>query len=135
MKMCRFAISAILICAFWALATGVFRAQTAVEQQDKLLYEHASKALKNSEYASARKLMEDVINSYPDSQFVAPAKFSIANAWYEEGNLQAGGNGISGLRYFLSESPRGGGSAGEDRKYSDEKQNVGSSRYFPENSQ
>ena len=88
MKMCRFAISAILICAFWALATGVFRAQTAVEQQDKLLYEHASKALKNSAYASARKLMEDVINGYPDSKYIAPAKLAIADAWYQEGNYK-----------------------------------------------
>ena len=86
MKMCRFAISAILICAFWAATAGVSGAQTTDAQQDKLLYEHASKALKNSEYALARKLMEGVINGYPDSKYVPMAKLAIADAWYQEGN-------------------------------------------------
>jgi outer membrane protein assembly factor BamD len=85
-KIYRFAISAILICAFCVLTSGVSGAQTAVAQQDKLLYEHASKALKNSDYASARKLMEEVINGYPDSKYVPIAKLAIADAWYQEGN-------------------------------------------------
>ncbi len=84
----RLAISAILICAFWTLAAGASRTQTAIEQQDKLLYEHANKALKNSEYASARRLMEDVITGYPDSKYIAPAKLAIADAWYREGNYK-----------------------------------------------
>ena len=85
-KIYRFAISAILICAFWVLTAGVSGAQTAVAQQDKLLYEQASKALKNSEYASARKLMEGVIYGYPDSKYVPMAKLAIADAWNQEGN-------------------------------------------------
>ena len=32
--------------------------------------------------------MESLINRYPDSQFVPLAKFSIANAWYEEGTYK-----------------------------------------------
>ena len=108
MKIYRFAISAILICAFCVLTAGVSGAQTAVAQQDKLLYEHASKALKNSEYASARKLMEEVINGYPDSKYVPIAKLAIADAWYQEGNDEQSGNGVSGFRDFLPESPRGG---------------------------
>jgi outer membrane protein assembly factor BamD (BamD/ComL family) len=44
--------------------------------------------MQQSQYAAARTMLETLINSYPDSDLVPRAKLSIANGWYEEGNLK-----------------------------------------------
>ena len=56
-------------------------------QPDKVLFERAMKAMNKSEYAAARTLLETLINSYPESAYVARAKVSIGDAWYAEGAL------------------------------------------------
>jgi outer membrane protein assembly factor BamD (BamD/ComL family) len=60
----------------------------ARKSPDAVLFERASQAARNSHYADARTLFENLINSYPNSDYVAPSKLSIANAWYAEGALQ-----------------------------------------------
>jgi outer membrane protein assembly factor BamD len=57
------------------------------KQSDKVLFERAMKAMKNSRYAVARTQLETLINSHPDSDYVPRAKLSIGDAWYAEGNL------------------------------------------------
>jgi outer membrane protein assembly factor BamD len=51
---------------------------------DRVLFEQARNALKKSKYAQARSLLERLISSYPDSDYVPRAKLSIADAWYAE---------------------------------------------------
>jgi outer membrane protein assembly factor BamD len=46
------------------------------------------KLLKASHYAEARTLLEVLIRSYPNSDYVARAKSSIGDAWYAESVLQ-----------------------------------------------
>ena len=55
---------------------------------DAVLFERATQAIKASHYAQGRTLLVKLIRSYPDSDYVARAKFSIAGAWYAEGVLQ-----------------------------------------------
>jgi outer membrane protein assembly factor BamD len=59
-----------------------------LKSPDAVLFERASQAARNSHYAEARTLLEELIRSYPNSDYVARAKFSIADAWYAEGVLQ-----------------------------------------------
>jgi outer membrane protein assembly factor BamD len=59
-----------------------------LKSPDAVLFERASQAGRNSHYAEARTLFERLIRSYPNSDYVARAKFSIGDAWYEEGVLQ-----------------------------------------------
>ena len=56
-----------------------------VEQSDKVLFGRAMTAFQKSEYLAARTLLETLINSHPDSDYVPRAKLSIADAWYAEG--------------------------------------------------
>jgi outer membrane protein assembly factor BamD len=56
-------------------------------QSDKVLFERAMKAMNKCEYAAARTLLGSLINSYPESAYVARAKLSIGDAWYAEGAL------------------------------------------------
>lgn len=51
---------------------------------DRVLFEKAANALKKSDYAEARSMLERLINRYPDSDYVPGAKLSIADAWYSE---------------------------------------------------
>jgi beta-lactamase regulating signal transducer with metallopeptidase domain len=56
-----------------------------VKQSDNVLFDRAMKAMEQSEYAAARTLLETLINSHPDPDYVPRAKLSIADAWYAEG--------------------------------------------------
>lgn len=61
---------------------------TDVRQSDDALFTQAMKAIKNSNYSAARTLLEALITSHPDSNYVPQAKLSIGDAWYAEGNLK-----------------------------------------------
>jgi len=49
-----------------------------------VLFERAVNALNKSNYAEARSLLERLINTYPESDYLAHAKLSIADSWYSE---------------------------------------------------
>ena len=59
-----------------------------VKQSDAALFTQAMKAIKNANYSEARTLLEALIRSHPDSDYVPQAKLSIGDAWYAEGNLK-----------------------------------------------
>ena len=70
---------------------GFSHAQVAtsnVKQSDKVLFGRAMTAFQKSEYLAARTLLETLINSHPDSDYVPRAKLSIADAWYAEGAFE-----------------------------------------------
>ena len=67
-------------------AQGPARTTNAQAQQpDTVLFQRATKAMKESQFASARALLESLIRSYPDSAFVPRAKLAIGDAWCAEG--------------------------------------------------
>jgi outer membrane protein assembly factor BamD len=53
-----------------------------------VLFDRAMKAMQQSQYAAARTLLETLINSHPDSNYVPRAKLSIADTWYAEGTFK-----------------------------------------------
>ncbi|HLJ87569.1 MAG TPA: outer membrane protein assembly factor BamD [Candidatus Angelobacter sp.] len=59
------------------------------KQPDKVLFDRAMEALKNAKFQVARSLLDTMINTYPDSEYVARAKLSIGDAWYAEGGTAA----------------------------------------------
>src|SRR5579864_975125 len=59
------------------------------KQPDKVLYDRAMVAMKKARYTEARTLLETMINTYPDSEYVARAKLSLGDAWYAEGGTAA----------------------------------------------
>ena len=56
-----------------------------VQQPDGALFQRAMKAMKESRFAAARTLLNNLIRSYPDSDYVPRAKLAIGDAWYAEG--------------------------------------------------
>jgi len=55
------------------------------KQPDKVLFDRAMDALKHNRFDVARLTLQTLINTYPDSEFIARAKLAIADSWYAEG--------------------------------------------------
>jgi outer membrane protein assembly factor BamD len=65
-------------------------------EPDKLLYERAMLDLKRGHYTEGRLSLQTLINTYPDSEFLAKAKLATADSYYKEG-------GISNLTQAIDE--------------------------------
>ena len=58
---------------------------TQSAEPDKVLYDRAMADLKKSKYTEARLDLQTLINTYPDSEYLAKAKLGIADSFYKEG--------------------------------------------------
>src|SRR5258708_241551 len=59
------------------------------KQPDKVLFDRGMDAMKHNHFDVARLDMQTLINTYPDSEFVARAKLALADSWYAEGGTAA----------------------------------------------
>lgn len=59
------------------------------KQPDKVLFDRGMDAMKHGKYPVARTLLETLINTYPDSEYIARAKLSMGDSWYAEGGTAA----------------------------------------------
>jgi outer membrane protein assembly factor BamD len=55
------------------------------KQPDKVLFDRAMDAMKHNRFDVARLGMQTLINTYPDSEYIARAKLAVADSWYAEG--------------------------------------------------
>lgn len=65
------------------------------KQPDKTLFDRSMDSMKKGQYQEARSLLETLINSYPDSEYIARAKLAVGDTWYDEAggaSRSAGGN-------------------------------------------
>jgi outer membrane protein assembly factor BamD len=59
------------------------------KQPDKVLFDRAMEAMKHGKYDVARITLQTLINTYPDSEYIARAKLAVGDSWYAEGNAAA----------------------------------------------
>jgi outer membrane protein assembly factor BamD len=59
------------------------------KQPDKGLYDRAMDSMKHGRHQEARTLLETLINTYPDSEYIARAKLAVGDSWYHEGGTAA----------------------------------------------
>src|SRR6202171_2139537 len=85
----------ILVCTL-ALAVGCTNkkvsnplANVGSKQPDKVLFDRAMDAMKHNRFDVARITLETMINTYPDSEYIARAKLAVADSWYAEGGTTA----------------------------------------------
>src|SRR3954462_5358006 len=64
-------------------------AQVDSKQPDKILFDRAMDAMKHNKFDVARLTLQTLINTYPDSEFVARAKLAVGDSWYAEGGSAA----------------------------------------------
>src|SRR5579863_5566350 len=86
-----FALLGVLVCTIACTNKKVFNplANVGSKQPDKVLFDRAMDALKHNRFDVARLSLETLINTYPDSEFVARAKLGVADSWYAEGGTAA----------------------------------------------
>lgn len=63
---------------------------------DKVLYDRAMDDIKHGRYTVARLTLQTLINTYPDSEYLAKAKLAMADSYFREG-------GTSGLTQAVAE--------------------------------
>jgi len=84
------------------LFTGCFGKKKAAPaagtsaEPDKVLYEKASQDMKHGHYITGRLALQTLINTYPDSEYLAKAKLEIGDSYYKEG-------GTTGLKQSIVE--------------------------------
>jgi outer membrane protein assembly factor BamD len=64
-------------------------ASVGSKQPDKVLFDRAMDALKHNKFDVARLTLQTLINTYPDSEYIARAKLGVADSWYAEGGSTA----------------------------------------------
>jgi outer membrane protein assembly factor BamD len=58
---------------------------TASAEPDKILFDRATAEIKRGHYTESRLDLQTLINTYPDSEYLAKAKLGVADSYYREG--------------------------------------------------
>jgi outer membrane protein assembly factor BamD len=64
-------------------------ANVGSKQPDKVLFDRAMDAMKHNRFDVSRMTLQTLINTYPDSEYIARAKLAVADSWYAEGGTTA----------------------------------------------
>src|SRR5580704_2828570 len=64
-------------------------ANVGSKQPDKVLFDRSMDAMKHNHFDVARMTLQTLINTYPDSEYIARAKLAVADSWYAEGGTTA----------------------------------------------
>jgi len=55
------------------------------KQPDKILFDKSMDAMRHNRFDVARLTLQTLINTYPESEYVARAKLAVGDSWYAEG--------------------------------------------------
>lgn len=70
-------------------------------EPDKVLYDRAMASMQKTKYMEARLGFQTLINTYPDSEYLAKAKLAIADSYYKEGGTSNLTQAIEEYRNFI----------------------------------
>ena len=70
-------------------------------EPDKILYDRALADIKRGRQEVGRLGMQTLINTYPDSEYLAKAKLAIADSFYKEGGTANMTQAINGYKDFI----------------------------------
>jgi outer membrane protein assembly factor BamD len=74
-------------------------------QPDKILYDRALNDYEHSRYTEARLSLQTLINSYPDSEYLAKAKLAVADSYYKEGGVEGLTQAVAEYKDFITFFP------------------------------
>lgn len=75
------------------------------KQPDVVLFDRGMDAMKHNHFDVARLDMQTLINTYPDSEYIARAKLALADSWYAEGGSAALAQADQEYRDFITFFP------------------------------
>jgi outer membrane protein assembly factor BamD len=110
-------IPLVVMCALFLANSGLATAQipiphkkkpvnksteaTNAAEPDKLLYDKAQDDIKHGKHEVGRLGLQTLINTYPDSEYLAKAKLAIADSYYKEGGTANTTQAIAGYKDFI----------------------------------
>ncbi len=74
-------------------------------EPDKVLYAKATEDIKHGHYTVGRLSLQTLINTYPDSEYLAKAKLAIGDSYYKEGGTAGLKQSIVEYRDFITFFP------------------------------
>jgi outer membrane protein assembly factor BamD len=74
---------------------------TNTAEPDKQLYDKAMDDIKHGRHEVGRLGLQTLINTYPDSEYLAKAKLAIADSYYKEGGTANTTQAIAGYKDFI----------------------------------
>ncbi|MGE0406576.1 MAG: outer membrane protein assembly factor BamD, partial [Candidatus Korobacteraceae bacterium] len=74
-------------------------------QPDKVLFDRAMDAMKHNRFDVARMTLQTLINTYPDSEFLARAKLAVGDSWYAAGGSAAFAQAEAEYKDFITFFP------------------------------
>jgi outer membrane protein assembly factor BamD len=72
---------------------------------DAVLYNEAMNDIKHGRYTVARLSLQTLINTYPDSEYLAKAKLAIANSYYKQGGTEGLTQAVAEYKDFITFFP------------------------------
>lgn len=111
MKKNRGSIGILTVILVAALGAGCGRkAQQSTDfsasaEPDKILYESAMNDIQEKKYDVARLTLQTLLNTYPDSEYLAQAKLAIADSFYSEGTTSALTQAVAEYEDFITFFP------------------------------
>lgn len=79
--------------------------QAASAEPDKVLYTRAMDDLKHNKYTEGRLALQTLINTYPDSEYLAKAKLAVADSYYKEGGTSNLTQSVQEYKDFITFFP------------------------------
>jgi outer membrane protein assembly factor BamD len=74
---------------------------TQSAEPDKVLYDRAMLSIKHSRFTEGRLDFQTLINTYPDSEYLAKAKLGVADSFYKEGGTSSLTQAIEEYKNFI----------------------------------
>jgi outer membrane protein assembly factor BamD len=74
---------------------------TGSAEPDKVLYERAKLDIQKGKYTEGRLSLQALINTYPDSEYLAKAKLGVADSYYKEGGTSNLTQAIEEYKNFI----------------------------------
>jgi outer membrane protein assembly factor BamD len=74
-------------------------------QPDKILYDRALDDIKHARYTEGRLALQTLINTYPDSEYLAKAKLAVADSYYKEGGTSNLTQAVAEYKDFITFFP------------------------------
>lgn len=79
--------------------------KTESAEADKVLYERALNDLQHNRFELTRLNMQTLINTYPDSEYLAKAKLAIADSYFKEGGTTGFTQAVAQYQDFITFFP------------------------------
>src|ERR1700740_2937696 len=74
---------------------------TKTAEPDKQLYDKAMNDIKHGRHEVGRLNLQTLINTYPDSEYLAKAKLAIADSYFKEGGTANTTQAVAGYKDFI----------------------------------